>query len=133
MAAAALAPAEVHMDWSRFTDQFNGPSDPDAQKDRRTLAELRAYAAVYERLLEAGIELRRRGRTLRLDEGGRHIFVLGELRTVGVHRDNKEHRIRVSGPGRFGSRDFPIPDAPDALEAWSTEVAQAALEMLLQT
>ena len=120
------------MDWSRFTDQFASTDDQELKKDQKVLAELLAYTAVYERLMEAGAELRRRGRTVRLDEGGRHIFVQGELRTVGVHRDNKEHLVRVSGPGRFGTREFPIPASPARLEAWSTEVVQVVLEMLLR-
>lgn len=123
---------ETTMDWSRFADQLDSADDKDALRDRRVLAELRAYAAVFGRLLDASVELRRRGRTVRLDEGGRHIFVQNDIRTVGVHRDNKEHLFRVSGPGRFGSREFPIPSDPAQLDAWSAEIAQVAVEMLLR-
>lgn len=118
------------MDWSRFASQAT-VSPEVAAREARTLAELRAYTAIFARLLEAITELRRHGREITIDEGGRHIFVTHKLRTIGIHRDNTQHRVRVSGPGRFDPRDMPVPDEPAQLDGWSASVVQAALEMLL--
>jgi hypothetical protein len=118
------------MDWSRFADQ--GTTSPEqTAREARTLQELRAYTATFSQLLDALAELRRGGRELSIDEGGRHIFVTHQLRTIGIHRDNINNRLRVSGPGRFGPRVFPIPPEPEALVAWSATVVEATLEMLL--
>lgn len=118
------------MDWSRFAPQAQ-VSPEQVAREARTLAELRAYTAIFARLLEAMAELRRHGREISVDEGGRHIFVTHGLRTIGIHRDNIQHRVRVSGPGRFDPCDMPVPDDPEQLPAWSGQVVQAALEMLL--
>ena len=118
------------MDWNKLASRKTGSSEQ-AVREARTLQELRAYAETYARLVEAVDALRKHGRKIKLDEGGRHIFVAGDLRTIGIHRDNNRHILRVSGPGRFDPQEFDIPERPEALPDWSTEVVKATLEMLL--
>jgi hypothetical protein len=118
------------VDWQKYATQSSDSSEQ-ATREARTLQELRAYVETYARLVEAIGALRKHGRKITLDEGGRHIFVAGALRTIGIHRDNNRHLLRVSGPGRFDPQEFDIPERPDALPDWSTQVVQATLEMLL--
>ena len=117
------------MDWSQFVGQ--GTASPEQQqREQRTLMELRAYAEIYAHLQDAIDHLRRHGQTISIDEGGRHIFVAGPMRTIGIHRDNVRHIVRVSGPGRFDPREFSIPSSQADLSDWGVRVVQAAVEML---
>jgi len=118
------------MDWSEFAGTSTVKPEQ-AAREQRTRQELQAYALVFSRLLDAFADLRRHGRELTIDEGGRHIFVTHKLRTIGIHRDNSQHRFRVSGPGRFDPRSFHIPDTEEALAGFSVDVVKATLEMLL--
>lgn len=118
------------MDWSRFVGQNNAVSEQ-VRRELRTLQELRAYAQIYAHLIDAITQLRHHGQAITIDEGGRHIFVAGPMRTIGIHRDKTRHIVRVSGPGRFDPQEFAIPETEDGLDAWSLSVVKAAVEILM--